>query len=289
MRGDAYRAGMSIPSFPGTDTSIPEPPVASEHLARRFPSYPDRFTFEPSSRWVRGVADELAVVDSRHQILVWEPGAKVPEYAFPLAHVRVDLLDPIAGQPEEAARYWRPRAQEVQWYDLVLPGRRIPAAAWQWSVPGLEGYLSVSWYPGVLDAWFEEEEPVITHPRDPGNRVDVVSSSRHIEVDYRGRRIADSTDPVLVFENGLPTRFYLPEADIDWGELEPVDVTSTCPYKGVADRYWRAAGGTEEIAWSYSKPFRQLEPVAGRIAFYNERVNLTVDGTPFLDSRRTWA
>ncbi|MFT4211377.1 MAG: DUF427 domain-containing protein [Microbacterium sp.] len=281
---------MTLPSFAGpADTAVPARPVESPLLARRFPAYPTRFTFEPSSRWVRGVVGETAVVDSRHQLLIWEPGAKVPEYAFPQEHVRVDLLEPAPGRPERTRAFWRPRSDHVQWFDLTVGDRRIPGAGWRWNVPGLEGYLSLSWYPDVLDAWYEEDEHVITHPRDPANRVDVIASSRHVEVRYRDRRLADSHAPLLLFENGLPTRFYLPEADVDLAALEPLELSTTCPYKGEADRYWRAAGGREEIAWSYSAPFPQVAGIAGRIAFYNERVELVVDGAPFRDARSGWA
>lgn len=281
---------MAIPSLAGApQVEIPEAPAESAGLARRFPAYPDHFTFEPSSRWVRGLVGDLAVVDSRHQILLWEPGHKVPEYGFPLEHVRTDLLEPSGGRPAIADEYWRPKTLDVQWFDLFVPGRRITAAAWRWNVPGLERYIAVSWYPGVIDGWFEEDEPVITHPRDPANRVDVVPSSRHVEILNGGHTLAESTRPTLLFEKGLPTRFYLPPEDVDLALLEPVQLTSTCPYKGEADRYWRLRAGGEEIAWSYSAPFHQVSGITGLIAFYNERVELRVDGAPFLDTPSTWA
>jgi uncharacterized protein (DUF427 family) len=282
-------AAMPIPTrSDAVDTAFPAAPAESEALARRFPAYPERFTFEPSSRWVRGVVGEVAVVDSRHQILVWEPGAKVPEYAFPRAHVRTDLLEPVPARPAATDAYWRPRSPDVRWFDLVAP-RRIPGAAWQWTVPGLEGYLAVSWFPGVLDAWYEEDQLVHTHPRDPRNRVDVMPSSRHVVVTCAGRRIAASTRPTLLFEAGLPTRFYLPPDDVDFAQLAPADITNTCPYKGESDRYWTLRGGETEIAWSYSAPSDQVPAIQGLIAFYNERVELTVDGAPFRDAPATWA
>jgi uncharacterized protein (DUF427 family) len=228
-------------------------------------------------------------VDSRRQILVWEPGHKVPEYGFPLEHVRTDLLKPSRERPAIVDEYWRPQTGDVRWFDLVVPGRRIPGAAWKWNVPGLERYIAVSWYPGVIDGWFEEDELVITHPRDPANRVDVVPSSRHVAVISGGQRLARSTCPTLLFEKGLPTRFYLPPHDVDFSLLERVALTSTCPYKGEADRYWRLRAGGEELAWSYSAPFHQVSAIAGLIAFYNERVELRVDGAPFLDTPSTWA
>jgi uncharacterized protein (DUF427 family) len=280
---------MAIPTLTDTaDTAIPSAPAESDQLTRRFPAYPDRFTFEPSSRWVRGVVGDIAVVDSRHQVLVWEPRAKVPEYAFPRAHVRTDLLSPRAQPPVEADAYWRPRSPDVRWFDLVAP-RPIAGVAWQWTVPGLEDYIAVSWYPGVLDAWYEEDELVHTHPRDPGNRVDAIPSRRRVEVRCEGRLIAATERPTLLFEKGLPTRFYVPADDVDWSQLEPTDVTNSCPYKGTSDRYWTLRGGAQEIAWSYSAPAHPVAAIAGLIAFYNERVELTVDGAAFVDTPATWA
>ena len=281
---------MAIPSFAGgAQTEIPQAPVESALLARRFPAYPEHFTFEPSSRWVRGVVGDVGLVDSRHQILVWEPGHKVPEYGFPLEHVRTDLLESSPGRPPIADEYWRPTTPDVQWFDVVVPGRRIAGAAWKWNVAGLEGYIAVSWYPGVIDRWFEEDQPVITHPRDPANRVDVVASSRQVEIFDDAQLLARSKQPTLLFEKGLPTRIYLPVEDVDLALLEPVRLTSTCPYKGEADRYWRLRTGGEEIAWSYSAPFHQVSAITGLIAFYNERVELRIDGAPFLDTPSTWA
>ncbi|MDH2416294.1 DUF427 domain-containing protein [Nocardioides sp. CER19] len=263
------------------------PPLESAALVRRFPRYPDTFTYEPSSRWVRGVLDGVTVVDSRHQILVWEPGHKVPEYGFPRDHVRLDLLE--AGAAPEAG-YYRPQTKDVEWYDLVVGEHRVRGAAWKWNTPGLEDYVAVSWFPGVLDAWYEEDELVITHPRDPGNRVDVIPSSRHVVVRAGDRVLAESRRPLALFENRLPTRFYLPAEDVHWDHLERVEVVSTCPYKGTADGYWALKGAPDrEVAWAYSKPFHQVSAIKDHVAFYNERVELVVDGAPFLDSPETWA
>lgn len=280
----AYRGDVtSIPTAANPIHDIPEAPA----IPRRFPRYPDHFTWEPSSRWVRGVVGDVAVVDSRHQILVWEPGHKVPEYAFPEAQVRTDLLVP-GSAPEH--HYWRPATKDVEWFDLVVGDRRIPAAAWRWAQPGLEHYVGVSWYTSVLDGWFEEDEPVITHPRDPGSRIDVIASSRHVLVRIDGQEVAESSHPVVLFEHGLPARFYLPAEDVRWEALEPVDLATTCPYKGRADRYWALRSAPDrEIAWSYSAPFHQVSAIKDRIAFYNERVELIVDGVPFVDSPTTWA
>ncbi|WP_082198236.1 DUF427 domain-containing protein [Paenibacillus sp. FJAT-27812] len=252
-------------------------PTESLTLTRRFVPYPDRFTFESSARWIRAVVGDIAVVDSRSQILVWEPRHKVPEYGFPIEHVRTDLLIPSQERPEPR-EFYRPQTTDVSWFDLKLGERHIPFAAWSWNVEGLKGYLGVNWFNGVLDGWFEEDQPVMTHPRDPYNRVDALPSSRHVVVWANGRVIAETHDPVLVYETGLPVRYYFPVADVDFSTLVKTDYWSECPYKGYSDGYWRLSEDDVNIAWSYSDPRPELSEIAGRIAFYNDRVQLVVDG-----------
>ncbi len=251
-------------------------PRTSEVLLRRDPLTSPTWRWEPSERWLRGWLGDLAVVDSRRPILVWEPGAKVPEYGFPLADVRAELLTP--GEPP-ASPYYRPRLPARRWYDLVTPDRRVPAAAWTWDLDELDGFIAVSWFPGVLDRWTEEDERVFAHPRDPRNRVDALASTRHVVVRDGDRVLADSRRPVVVYETGLVPRYYLPREDVDWSALREIDGWSECPYKGEASHYWASAASPDrEIAWSYPAPLPVVAPIAGRVAFYSERVTVTVDG-----------
>ncbi|MET0860366.1 MAG: DUF427 domain-containing protein [Microbacterium sp.] len=251
-------------------------PIASDRIVRRDPPLPATWTWEPSRRWVRGWVGETAVADSRRPILTWEPGAKVAEYGFPVEDVRSDLLEP--GDPPTVA-YYRPRRPARRWLDLVLDDRRIPAAAWTWDLDELDGFIALSWYPGVLDRWTEEEDAVFAHPRDPHSRVDTLTSSRHVVVREGERILADSTEPVIVYETGLPPRYYLPPSDVDWSSLRPVTGWSECPYKGEASQYWASADELDrEIAWSYPAPLPVVAPIAGLIAFYSERISVEVDG-----------
>lgn len=133
----------------------------------------------------------------------------------------------------------------------------------------------------ALDAWFEEDEQVLVHPRDPYTRVDALRSTRHIEVRLDGTLLAESTSPALVFETGLPTRYYLNRTDVDLAHLSASDTVTQCPHKGTTSGYWSAGvGGTTrpDIAWAYDFPTRQLLPIAGLIAFYNEKVDVVIDG-----------
>jgi len=258
---------------------VPQP-AESDTLRRRHPALPDHLTWEPSSRWVRAVVDGLTVVDTRAPILVWEAGHKVPEYGIPRADVRTDLLSPADDAPAPG-RSWRPVRPARRWYHLRLPDRVVPHVAWSWDDDGLDGWLGVTWTPGVLDAWYEEDERVITHPRDPHNRVDALPSSRHVVVRDGDRVLADSRSPVAVYETGLPTRWYLPREDVRFDELVATDTVSECPYKGHATAYWgvrRADGTVEDVAWSYPDPFPAVAAVRDRVAFWGERVVVEVDG-----------
>ncbi|TQS43008.1 DUF427 domain-containing protein [Cryptosporangium phraense] len=232
-------------------------------ISRRHPVPDDELTYEPSERRVRGTVGSTTVIDSANPILVWDPGHPVPRYVFPREDVRTDLLVPAADG-----------------YDLVIDGHRRAGIASD--VPEFDGYLAFDWFrrtePGI-EHWYEEDEEIFVHPRDPYKRVDALPSSRHVQVSIDGVPVADSHHPVLVFETRLPIRYYLPRADVDFSRLDKSELRTGCPYKGTAV-YWSVPGGPENIAWSYPDPVRAVTPIADLVAFYNEEVDLVVDGKP---------
>lgn len=233
---------------------------------------------EPSEKWVRAFVGETTVVDSRRSLLFWEDRFPVPACAFPLEDVRTELFrESEARRPAQS--FYSPKGPISALYDLEVDGRTIEHAAWVRDDPALAGHVVLSWQPGLLDRWLEEDEEVIEHPRDPHKRVEALASSRHVEVSLDGTVLAESTDPVLLFETNLPTRYYLPREDVRLDALEPSRNRSRCPYKGAAEEYW-SAPGAENVAWSYAAPFPAVHKIAGRIAFYNELVDITVDGVP---------
>jgi uncharacterized protein (DUF427 family) len=239
-------------------------------------------TTEASDKWVRAYVDDVAVVDSRDPLLFWEEHFPVPAYAFPPRNVRTDLLTESTAPPPREPFFFLPKGPVARWFDLEVGGRTIPHAAWVRDAPELGDRLVLSWQPGVLDRWLEEDEEVFGHPRDPRKRVEAIESSRHVVVTLDGRTLADSRHPVLLFETDLPTRYYLPADDVDLGALKATSHTSLCPYKGTADRYWSIGdvpSGTD-LVWSYSAPLPAVGKIADRIAFYNEAVDITVDGVP---------
>jgi uncharacterized protein (DUF427 family) len=219
-------------------------------MAAIHPSPPfDELTYYPTSRWIRGTRDGATLIDSRSAVLVWGPGKMVPIYAFPADDVAVASTDRA---PTLAVRYF--------------------------DDPDLADYVTVPW--DALEHWYEEDEEVFVHPRDPFVRVDVLHSSRHVRVARDGRLIAKSDAPLLVFETGLPTRYYLPERDVDASVLAESDLHTGCPYKGFASYRDVVIGGRRHpnLFWYYKAPFGAVSAIQGYLAPYSERVDLTVDG-----------
>lgn len=237
---------------------------------------------EEVDKRVRAYVGDVKVVDSRNALLFWEGHFPVPSYAVRRCDVRTDLLHETRVAPPREPFFFLPKGPVSQWFDLAVGERTIPHAAWARDAPELRDTLVLSWQPGVLDRWMEEEERVESHPRDPHKRVEAISSSRHVVVELDGVRLAESTRPVLLLETDLPTRYYLPREDVNFAVLEPTSNRSHCPYKGVADAYWSVAGHSEATnsAWCYSAPLPVVTKVAGLVAFYNEVVDLVVDGIP---------
>ncbi|MCX5425200.1 DUF427 domain-containing protein [Streptomyces sp. NBC_00078] len=244
---------------------------------RSLSTTPEGLMWEPSERWVRGRKGDVTVVDSRHPVLVWEPDLPVPQYAFPRADVREDLLRP-AKNPHIGTH----TGSQV-FYDLEADGELVANAAWTFAADDLAGHIAFEWFRRSgrgLDHWYEEEEEIFIHPRDPHKRVDAMTSSRHVQIEIDGLLVADTRRPVLLFETGLPTRYYIPPEDVRLDLLVPTDHHTGCPYKGTA-QYWSRHGGADvppNLVWSYPEPLPAVGPVQGLLAFFNEAVDITVDG-----------
>jgi len=137
---------------------------------------------------------------------------------------------------------------------------------------GRAGRVRLDW--DAMDAWFEEDEEVYTHPRDPYTRVDILATSRRVRVEVDGVVLASSANARVLFETGLPPRWYLPKPDLRLELLVPTATATHCPYKGqarVGDRV------VEDLAWSYRTTLPESQKIAGLVAFYNEEVDVFID------------
>jgi len=169
-------------------------------------------------------------------------------------------------------------------YWIVRVGDQVAEnAAWTYLAPpselaALQGYVSFEW--DKMEAWFEEAEEVFAHARDPYHRVDVLTSSRHVRVAIAGTTVAETRRPSLLFETTLPTRYYIPREDVRMDLLEPTPLTTRCPYKGLAS-YWSVKIGdhrSKNVVWSYPDPIPENPKIKDLLCFYNEWVDLYVDG-----------
>jgi uncharacterized protein (DUF427 family) len=229
----------------------------------------------PTPRWVRVRAGDLTVADSRRALLLaWYGPGRLPTYLFPADDVRTELLAP--SEAPVAGGDGVP-------HDLRAGDRVLPDVARLFREPpeGLEAardHWTFTWDGRVT--WLEEAFEVGVHARDPSKRVDVVPSERRVQVRLDGVTVADSRRPHALFEDPLPPRWYLPPEDVDLALLQPSDTVSRCPYKGTA-RYWSARVGDalhRDVAWSYPDPIPECPRVKGLIAFFNEHVDLVIDG-----------
>jgi uncharacterized protein (DUF427 family) len=235
--------------------------------------------YEPTEKRLRVSLNGQPVADTINGLLVWEPRRVVPTYAVPEADISARLesagrVDDLADLPVLVpTNPFTAHSCGGEMFDVVVGAARRPSAAFRPDDPDLTGYVTFDF--SAFD-WREEEEPIVAHPHDPFKRIDMLASSRHIRVESEGRLLAESSRTLLLFETFLPVRVYLPRADIVV-DLEPTDTVSYCAYKGRAS-YFSVPDGPADVAWTYHEPLREAEPVTDRIAFFNERVDIIVDG-----------
>lgn len=232
---------------------------------------------EPTAKRVRARLGDADVVDSPRALLVWEPRRISPMYAFPADEITGELTleGPVeTGGPPilHPGIPFTVHSTPGESFGVTIGGETRVGAAFRPDDPELAGYVLLD-----FDAfeWFEEAEPIRAHPRDPYHRIDVRASRRHVRLEYKGQLIADTERATLVFENHLPTRYYIPREDVV-AVLTPSDTRTYCPYKGEA-RYF-SLPTKPDIGWSYERPLLDANQIAGLVAFYDDVMDVTVDG-----------
>src|SRR5580692_603755 len=228
---------------------------------------------EQGAKRVRAYLAGRLVADTKRPFLVWEI-PYYPAYYLPLADVAADL-DPT-GKTEHS-----PSRGEAEIFDVRVEGAVAEAAAKRYRdspLTALRDLVRIDW--PAMDEWLEEDEPVYTHPRDPYKRVDILASSRLVRVELDGVTVAESDQPRMLFETGLPPRHYIPLTDVRMDMLRPSETVSHCPYKGSAS-YWSVdtgAGVHQDIVWIYRTPLPESQKVAGLACFYDEKADVYLDG-----------
>lgn len=232
--------------------------------------------FEDSPRRVSAVFNGERIADSSHMKMLHETGL-LPVYYFPLEDVRKEFLEKT-----DHSTHCPVKGDAVYW--SVRVGDRVAEnAIWSYpeplqNSPHISGYAAIDWH--SMDHWYEEDEEITVHPRDPYHRVDVRESTRHVRVMVNGELLAETDRPRLLFETGLPIRYYVPEEDVNKEFLKDSYATTGCAYKGTAT-YWSVkAGGDflEDVVWTYRDPLPEGWKIRDHLCFYNEKVDTEVDG-----------
>lgn len=231
---------------------------------------------EPVPRRIRAMLGGEVVLDTTQALYVWE-WPSYPQYYIPVAAVKPGVL--VDEDHVQKLHLGTARRHGLRVGDVSRPGAaRVYTDD---ARNGLAGTVRFDW--DALDAWFEEDEQVFVHPRNPYSRVDALRSTRTVRIELEGVVLAESSSPVLVFETGLPTRYYLNRTEVNFEHLVPTATVTACPYKGKTTGYWSVRIGETvhpDLAWAYDFPTRQLLPIAGLIAFYNEKLDIALDGRP---------
>lgn len=203
--------------------------------------------------------------------MVWEI-PYYPTYYFPEEDVKMDALVD-SGETKKS-----PSRGIATLYQVKAGGKEGMAYAYlDPKIEDLAGHVAIKW--SSMDHWFEEDEEVFTHPRDPYTRLDILPSSRRVRVEIDGVTVADTTNASFLFESHLPTRYYIPKTDVRMELLTPTDLASQCPYKGEA-RYWNVTvDGTvhENVVWGYDSPLPESQKILALVSFYNEKLDIYID------------
>jgi len=232
--------------------------------------------WDPVPQRIRALVAGEAVVDSRRARLLHET-RHLPVYYFPEEDVSSELLEPS----DRTTRC--PHKGEARYWSIRVGERVVPDAIWAYPEPiesaaFLVGHVALDW--DAADEWFAEDAQLFGHPRDPYHRIDVYPSTSHVRVVVDGEVVAESTRAQVLFETGLPPRYYLPAEDVRADLLEQSEKKTRCAYKGSAS-YWHVrVGGAlhDDLVWAYPEPQHDAEPVRGLLCFFNERVDLELDG-----------
>lgn len=229
---------------------------------------------EPVPRRIRAMLNGTVVLDTTRALYVWE-WPYYPQYYIPIADVDSSALV----DEDHAEHLHRGPARRHGLRVGEISRSKVAHVYTDGAQEGLAGTVRFDW--AAMDAWFEEDEQVFVHPRNPYSRVDAVRSTRAVRVELNGLVLAESVSPVMVFETGLPTRYYLNRTDVNFQHLRATATVTDCPYKGRTSDYWSVVAGDTvhaDLAWAYDFPTRQLLPITGLVAFYNEKVDVFLNG-----------
>jgi uncharacterized protein (DUF427 family) len=228
---------------------------------------------EPTPKRIRVEVGGEVVADSRHAFILHESGLQ-PTYYFPPEDVRAEVLEPTDRHTH------CPKKGDASYYTIRTGGETVENGAWYYPEPLDDAPFIkdlVAFYFDRMGRWLEEGEEIGVHPRDPYHRIDVVSTDRHIRISLDGELLAETGRALALFESNLPPRWYIPSEDVV-ASLEPSGTVTRCPYKGTASYYSVGIEGGKDLSWYYEQPLAEVGRIAGLLCFFNEKVDVELDG-----------
>ncbi len=264
-----------------TTAAIRRPSGYAKH-----PNY--RISFEPCRKRIRAVVGGETVIDTVGARLMHE-SKHIPVYYFPRADVRMELL-----QATDNASHC-PFKGDASYWTIAAGGETRENAVWSYEDPygevdGIKDYMACYW--DRIDHWYEEDEEVFVHARDPYKRIDILESSRTVRIFAGGDCVAQSRRALFLFETGLPVRYYLPADDVSDDILVASGKQTACPYKGTANYHSIQLGGEvhEDLVWTYPAPLAEVARIKDHLCFFNERVDrIEVDGVAEEKPKTQWS
>ena len=245
----------------------------------------DELRYEPTEKLVSARLGGERVVATTRAVLVWEPRRVLPSYAVPADELRAELMSapavhdvPRGDEILHGGFAFGVHSSDGEALDVRAGAETRVDAAFRSSDPDLAPYVVLDFH--AFDAWYEEDERIVAHPRDPYHRVDIRRGSRHVRVELDGTLLAESTRPHLVFETSLATRFYVPREDVV-RPLAATDHHTRCAYKGEAAfvSLELDGGARSDLAWTYVRPLPEAAELEGLVAFFDEKADVIVDGS----------
>jgi len=226
---------------------------------------------EPLRRRMRVRFGGSWIADSENVILLFEPG-HYPMAFFPENDISASVLQ----KTEHTTHH--DELGITSWYAVQMGEKSAPRGAWQHSeLPDyasvLRGRIAFSW--PAMDAFYEEDERIVGHAADNYHRIDIRQSSRHIVVHYQDRIVAESRQPMVLYESGFAPRWYIPRADVDESTFMPVERQTFCPYKGICSYY--NIGDAHFAAWSYLDAYPEVRRISNFVSFEPDIVNVQID------------
>jgi uncharacterized protein (DUF427 family) len=227
---------------------------------------------EPLRRRMRVRFGGAWIVDSEDVLLLFEPDR------YPVAYFPETDITPGTLQLTEHSTRHRDLGH-TSWYTVRAGEQSAPRGAWQHAdLPAyaseLQRRVAFAW--PAMDAFFEEDERIMGHAADNYHRIDIRQTSRNLVVRHHDRVVADTKQPLVLYESGFAPRWYVPRADIDESALTFVEHQTFCPYKGVCSYY--NIGDARLGAWSYRAPFTEVDRISGLVSFEPDIVSVQLDG-----------